>query len=288
LLNESIRGVEEEKSREMCTRKVELNLYKNIDLLLDELCFILSKKRVFTHFIMNLQEEYDEKVAEEVISIVSGAYEFLVALALAKLYNISVYAWSSNCSKGNASIIESHKFLLWNGLLDFKDNFLIPYMSRASLPDIELCEESSCTLIEVTLGLSSKTLYYELNEVLNHSSALGRNVKDRILVLSVCGREFESFARFVNSAYLGKVEVKSIYSIIATLYKVKEPDRANQCDYMIHYCRSRASNIEKLMQEYLKKKENKDFIYIAKVLKDYGYIVLPAIIYKVYMLSLSI
>jgi hypothetical protein len=287
LLNESIRRVEEERSREMCTRKVELNLYKNIDLLLDELCFILSKKRVFTHFIMNLQEEYDEKVAEEVISIVSGAYEFLVALAFAKLHNVDVYAWSSNCGKEGTSAIESSKFLLWNGLLDFKDDFIVPYMSRAGLSDIELCEGYSCALIEVTLGLSPRTLYYELNEILKHSSALGHNVKNRILVLSVCGREFESFARFVSDAYPGKVEVKSIYSIIAALHKGRKHNKADQCDYMMNYCKSGASNIEMVIQELLKK-EDKDFLYVAKALKERGYIVLPAMVHRIYMLSLSI
>jgi len=287
LLNESIRRVEEERSREMCTRKVELNLYKNIDLLLDELCFILSKKRVFTHFIMNLQEEYDEKVAEEVISIVSGAYEFLVALAFAKLHNVDVYAWSSNCGKEGASAIESSKFLLWNGLLDFKDDFIVPYMSRAGLSDIELCEGYSCALIEVTLGLSPRTLYYELNEILKHSSALGHNVKNRILVLSVCGREFESFARFVSDAYPGKVEVKSIYSIIAALHKGRKHNKADQCDYMMNYCKSGASNIEMVIQELLKR-EDKDFLYVAKALKERGYIVLPAMVHRIYMLSLSI
>lgn len=287
MLNESIRRVEEERSREMCTRKVELNLYKNIDLLLDELCFILSKKRVFTHFIMNLQEEYDEKVAEEVISIVSGAYEFLVALAFAKLHNVDVYAWSSNCGKEGTSTIESSKFLLWNGLLDFKDDFIVPYMSRAGLSDIELCEGYSCALIEVTLGLSPRTLYYELNEILKHSSALGHNVKNRILVLSVCGREFESFARFVSDAYPGKVEVKSIYSIIAALHKGRKHNKADQCDYMMNYCKSGASNIEMVIQELLKK-EDKDFLYVAKALKERGYIVLPAMVHRIYMLSLSI
>jgi hypothetical protein len=287
LLNESIRRVEEERSREMCTRKVELNLYKNIDLLLDELCFILSKKRVFTRFIMNLQEEYDEKVAEEVISIVSGAYEFLVALAFAKLHNVDVYAWSSNCGKEGTSAIESSKFLLWNGLLDFKDDFIVPYMSRAGLSDIELCEGYSCALIEVTLGLSPRTLYYELNEILKHSSALGHNVKNRILVLSVCGREFESFARFVSDAYPGKVEVKSIYSIIAALHKGRKHNKADQCDYMMNYCKSGASNIEMVIQELLKK-EDKDFLYVAKALKERGYIVLPAMVHRIYMLSLSI
>lgn len=287
MFDEETRSVEGEKSKEMCIKNVGLDLYKNIDLLLDELCFILSKKRVFARYIIDLQGEYDEKVVKEVISVVSGAYEFLIALVLAKLYNANVYAWSSNCVKESTSTIGEDEFLLWNGLLSFKDNFLVPYMSKAGLPDIELCEGSSCTLIEVTLGLSPRTLYYELNEILNHSSALGRNVKGRILVLSVCGREFDSFARFVNSVYPGKVEVKSIYSIIAALYKDEEPVRANQCDYMVHHCKSKASNIEMLIQGHLKKGDE-DFPYVAKVLKDYGYIVLPAIIYKIYMLSLSI
>ncbi|MCC6056994.1 MAG: hypothetical protein LM583_09995, partial [Desulfurococcaceae archaeon] len=79
MFNEETRVVEREKPKEMCIKNVGLNLYKNIDLLLDELCFILSKKGVITHSVINLWEEYDGKVAEEVISIVSGAYEFLVA-----------------------------------------------------------------------------------------------------------------------------------------------------------------------------------------------------------------
>jgi hypothetical protein len=177
--------------------------------------------------------------------------------------------------------------LLWNGLLDFKDDFIVPYMSRAGLSDIELCEGYSCALIEVTLGLSPRTLYYELNEILKHSSALGHNVKNRILVLSVCGREFESFARFVSDAYPGKVEVKSIYSIIAALHKGRKHNKADQCDYMMNYCKSGASNIEMVIQELLKK-EDKDFLYVAKALKERGYIVLPAMVHRIYMLSLSI
>jgi hypothetical protein len=287
LLNELTRRVEEKEFKEVCIRRVDLNLYGSIDLLLDELCFILSKKGVITHSIINLWEEYDGKVAEEVISIVSGAYEFLVALAFAKLHNVDVYAWSSNCGKEGASAIESSKFLLWNGLLDFKDDFIVPYMSRAGLSDIELCEGYSCVLIEVTLGLSPRTLYYELNEILKHSSALGHNVKNRILVLSVCGREFESFVRFVSDAYPGKVEVKSIYSIIAALHKGRKHNKADQCDYMMNYCKSGASNIEMLIQELLKK-EDKDFLYVAKALKERGYIVLPAMVHRIYMLSLSI
>lgn len=287
MLNELTRRVEGKEFKEVCIRRVDLNLYGSIDLLLDELCFILSKKGVITHSIINLWEEYDGKVAEEVISIVSGAYEFLVALAFAKLHNVDVYAWSSNCGKEGASAIKSSKFLLWNGSLDFKDDFIVPYMSRAGLSDIELCEGYSCALIEVTLGLSPRTLYYELNEILKHSSALGRNVKDRILVLSVCGREFESFARFVSDAYPGKVEVKSIYSIIAALHKGRKHNKADQCDYMMNYCKSRASNIEMFIQELLKK-EDKDFLYVAKALKERGYIVLPAMVHRIYMLSLSI
>jgi len=286
LPNELTRRVEGKEFKDVCIRRVDPNLYGSVDLLLDELCFILSKKSFIAHSIIDLQEEYDEKVAEEVIPIISGAYEFLVALAFAKLHNVDVYAWSSNCGKEGANAIESNKFLLWNGLLDFKDVFIVPYMSRAGLSDIELCEGRSCTLIEVTLGLSPRTLYYELNEILEHSSVLGYSVKGRILVLSVCGRELESFARYVSNVYPGRVEVRSIYSIIAALHEGKKHSEADQCEYMVNYCKSRASIIEMLIQELLKKGDN-DFLYVAKALKERGYIVLPAMVHRIHMLSLS-
>ncbi len=284
--NELTRRVEGKEFKDVCIRRVDPNLYGSVDLLLDELCFILSKKSFIAHSIIDLQEEYDEKVVKEVISIVSGAYEFLVALAFAKLHNVDVYAWSSNCGKEGANAIESSKFLLWNGLLEFKNDFIVPYMSRAGLADIELCEGYSCTLIEVTLGLSPRTLYYELNEILEHSSVLGYSVKGRILVLSVCGRELESFARYVSNVYPGKVEVKSTYSIIAALREGRKHNEADQCEYMVNYCMSRAGNIEMLIQELLKKGDN-DFLYIAKALKERGYIVLPAMVHMIHMLSLS-
>jgi hypothetical protein len=165
--------------------------------LLDELCFILSRRGLVAGKLVEPAQESDPgKVA---LSVVIGSFELLTALSIAKLLGIKAYARTSN---GEPSIGDG-RLLLWNGFLVEEEDFTVPFMSPEGVPDMELHEGGSCTLIEVTLGLAERTLLYELGEALRHKPTLECNVSRRILVTPQYGWDLEEIARFVESRFKG-------------------------------------------------------------------------------------
>jgi len=265
---------------------IKINYY-NYDFLLDELCFMLSKRGIITSWSTKLQEDNKNK---EILSIVFGAIELLIALAMAKLINVDVYIKTREIKHRTRSI--SKKFLLWNGHLVKEEDFLIPYMSRIGLPDIEICENNMCVLVEVTVGLSPQTLYYELGEVLRHDSSLGYNVKNRILLIPTCGEDFIGLKKFVKSKYSSKVDVFSIYSIIEALCMNRNLEDIKfleqiKCDYASRCCENKLYRLNNLIETLLKEREEVLDVNTAVVLKNIGYTIIPAIIYKIFKLTIN-
>jgi hypothetical protein len=255
--------------------------FKISNFILDEICFMLSRRKVITNWVTKFQESSEDT---EIISIVFGALEFLIALAIAKLLNIDIYVRVQ--SNEFRETMLSSRFLLWNGFLREEGGFLIPYMSRRGLPDIEICEDSLCTLVEVTLGSSPQTLYYELNEVLRHTSSLKYTVNERVLLIPTCNKDFTEFTEFVRREYPGKVNVYSIYSIAEALYlnkslsNIKLLEKVN-CDYALRCCEVSLYRMSKLIEDLSKEINNISDITIAKTLKDMGYVALSAIVYAI-------
>jgi hypothetical protein len=261
--------------------------YQNYNFLLDELCFMLSRRGIITSWSTKLQEDNKNK---EILSIVIGAIELLIALAMAKLINVDVYIKTREIEHHRRLI--SKKFLLWNGHLVKEEDFLIPYMSRIGLPDIEICENNVCVLVEVTVGLSPQTLYYELSEVLRHDSSLGYNVKNRILLIPACGEDFISLKEFVKSKYSSKVDVFSIYSIIEALCMNKNLEDIKfleqiECNFGLRCCENKSYRLNNLIETLLKEIGDTPDISIAVSLKNIGYTIIPAIIYKIFKLMMN-
>ena len=261
--------------------------YQNHDFLLDELCFMLSRRGIITSWSTKLQEDNKNK---EILSIVFGAIELLIALAIAKLINVDVYVKTREIEHRTRLI--SRKFLLWNGHLVKEEDFLILYMSRIGLPDIEICENNMCVLVEVTVGLSPQTLYYELGEVLRHDSSLGYNVKNRILLIPTCGEDFIGLKEFIKSKYSSKVDVFSIYSIIEALCMNKNLEDIKfleqiECNYALRCCEYKSYRLSNLIETLLKERGDTLDIGIAVLLKNIGYTIIPAIIYKIFKLTMN-
>jgi hypothetical protein len=247
--------------------------------LLDELCFILSKRRLVAGRLVELARESDPgRVA---LSIVIGSFELLTALSIAKLLGIKAYARTSNGdpSMGNG------RLLLWNGLL-VEEEFTVPFMSPEGVPDMELHEGGSCTLIEVTLGLAERTLLYELGEALRHKPTLECNVSRRILVTPQYSWDLEETARFVESRFKGVVHVHSIYSIVEHLCRgeglksVRDLRKPSYRD-AISCCESRVKNIEDVIRSLKMNGRASDWRGIAEGLRKAGYTVVPALVYKI-------
>jgi hypothetical protein len=248
--------------------------------LLDELCFMLSRRRLITGKLVELAQESDPgKVA---LSIVIGSFELLTALSIAKLLGIKVYARTSN---GELSIGDG-RLLLWNGFLVVEEEFTVPFMSPKGIPDMELHEGGSCTLIEVTLGLAERTLLYELREALRHKPTLECNVSRRILVTPQYGWDLEEIARFVEGRFKGVVHVHSIYSIVEHLCRgegLKSVGDLRKPSYRdaISCCESRVKNIEDVIRSLKMDGRASDWRGIAEELRKAGYTVVPALVYKI-------
>jgi hypothetical protein len=247
--------------------------------LLDELCFILSKRRLVAGRLVELaQESNPGRVA---LSIVIGSFELLTALSIAKLLGIKAYARTSN---GDPSI-GNGRLLLWNGFL-VEEEFTVPFMSPEGIPDMELHEGGSCTLIEVTLGLAERTLLYELREALRHKPTLECNVSRRILVTPHYGWDLEEIARFVESRFKGAVQVHSIYSIVEHLCRgegLKSVGDLGKPSYRdaVSCCESRVKNIEDVVRSLRTDGRASDWAGIAGELRKAGYTVISAIVYKI-------
>jgi len=247
--------------------------------LLDELCFMLSRRGLVAGRLVELAQESDPgRVA---LSIVIGSFELLTALSIAKLLGIKVYARTSN---GEPSV-GNGRLLLWNGFL-VEEEFTVPFMSPEGIPDMELHEGGSCTLIEVTLGLAEKTLLYELGEALRHKPTLECNVSRRILVTPHYGRDLEKIVKFVESRFKGVVQVHSIYSIVEHLCRgegLKSLRDLGKPSYRdaLSCCQSRAGDIEDVIRSLRKAGRASDWRSIAEELRKTGYTVIPALVYKI-------
>jgi hypothetical protein len=247
--------------------------------LLDELCFVLSRRGLVAGKLVELAQESDPgKVA---LSIVIGSFELLTALSIAKLLGIKVYARTSN----GESSVGNGRLLLWNGFL-VEEEFTVPFMSPEGIPDMELHEGGSCTLIEVTLGLAEKTLLYELGEALRHKPTLECNVSRRILVTPHYGWDLEEIARFVESRFKGVVQVHSIYSIVEHLCKgesLKSVGDLGKPSYRdaLSCCESRVRDIEDVVGSLRKAERASDWRGVAEGLRKAGYTVIPGLVYKI-------
>jgi hypothetical protein len=247
--------------------------------LLDELCFILSRRGLVAGKLVELAQESDPgKVA---LSIVIGSFELLTALSIAKLLGIKVYARTSD----GAPSIGDGRLLLWNGFL-VEEEFTVPFMSPEGIPDMELHEGVSCTLIEVTLGLAERTLLYELGETLRHKPTLECNVSRRILVTPQYGRDLEKIARFVESRFKGVVQVHSIYSIVEHLCRsegLKSVGDLGKPSYRdaVSCCESRVGDIDDVIRSLRIAGRASDWRGIAEELRKAGYTVVPALVYKI-------
>jgi hypothetical protein len=247
--------------------------------LLDELCFMLSRRGLVAGRLVELAQESDPgRVA---LSIVIGSFELLTALSIAKLLGIKVYARTSN---GEPSV-GNGRLLLWNGFL-VEEEFTVPFMSPEGIPDMELHEGGSCTLIEVTLGLAEKTLLYELGEALRHKPTLECNVSRTILVTPHYGRDLEKIVKFVESRFKGVVQVHSIYSIVEHLCRgegLKSLRDLGKPSYRdaLSCCQSRAGDIEDVIRSLRKAGRASDWRSIAEELRKAGYTVIPALVYKI-------
>ena len=251
--------------------------------LLDELCFILSKRRLVAGKLVELAQESDPgRVA---LSIVIGSFELLTALSIARLLGIKVYARTSN---GDPSV-GNGRLLLWNGFLVEEGEFTVSFMSPEGVPDMELHEGGSCTLIEVTLGLAEKTLLYELGEALRHKPTLECNVSRRILVTPHYGRDLEKIVKFVESRFKGVVQVHSIYSIVERLCKgegLKSVGDLGKPSYRdaVSCCESRVGDIDDVVRSLRIAGRASDWRGIAEELRNAGYTVVPALVYKIGLL----
>ncbi len=215
------------------------------------------------------------------LSIVIGSFELLAALSIAKLLSVKVYARTSN---GEPSISDG-RLLLWNGFL-VEEEFTVPFMSPKGIPDMELHEGGSCTLIEVTLGLAERTLLYELREALRHKPTLECNVSRRILVTPQYGWDLEEIARFVESRFKGVVHVHSIYSIVEHLCRsegLKSVGDLGKPSYRdaVSCCESRVKDIEDVVRSLRKAERASDWRGVAEGLRKAGYTVIPGLVYKI-------
>jgi hypothetical protein len=248
--------------------------------LLDELCLMLSRRGLVAGRLVELAQESDPgKVA---LSIVIGSFELLTALSIAKLLGIKVYARTSDGEPG----IGDGRLLLWNGFLVVEEEFTVPFMSPEGIPDMELHEGGSCTLIEVTLGLAERTLLYELGEALRHKPTLECNVSRRILVTPHYGWDLEEIARFVESRFKGVVHVHSIYSIVEHLCRgegLKSVGDLRKPSYRdaLSCCESRVRDIEDIIRSLRTDGRASDWRGIAEELRKAGYTVVPALVYKI-------
>jgi hypothetical protein len=248
--------------------------------LLDELCFILSRRGLVAGKLVELAQESDPgKVA---LSIVIGSFELLTALSIARLLGVKVYARTGD---GEPSM-GGGRLLLWNGFLVEEGEFTVSFMSPEGVPDMELHEGGSCTLIEVTLGLAEKTLLYELGEALMHKPTLECNVSRRILVTPHYGRDLEEIARFVESRFKGVVQVHSIYSIVEHLCKgesLKSVGDLRKPSYRdaLSCCESRVRDIEDVIRSLRKAERASDWRGVAEELRKAGYTVIPGLVYKI-------
>jgi hypothetical protein len=159
-------------------------------------------------------------------------------------------------------------------------------MSPEGIPDMELHEGGSCTLIEVTLGLAEKTLLYELGEALRHKPTLECNVSRTILVTPHYGRDLEKIVKFVESRFKGVVQVHSIYSIVEHLCRgegLKSLRDLGKPSYRdaLSCCQSRAGDIEDVIRSLRKAGRASDWRSIAEELRKAGYTVIPALVYKI-------
>ena len=240
---------------------------------------MVSRRGLVAGKLVELAQESDPgKVA---LSIVIGSFELLTALSIAKLLGIKVYARTSD----GAPSIGDGRLLLWNGFL-VEEEFTVPFMSPEGIPDMELREGVSCTLIEVTLGLAERTLLYELGEALRHKPTLECNVSRRILVTPHYGRDLEEIARFVESRFKGVMQVHSIYSTVEHLCKgegLKSVEDLRKPSYRdaLSCCESRVRDIENVIRRLRKAERASDWRGVAEGLRKAGYTVVPALVYKI-------
>ena len=254
--------------------------------LVDELCFFVSDNRrvLISRDLTEIAE--DSSIGRELQSIVIGSFELLVAMALSKLLGLALYTRS----RSGVARIEERRFLLWNGVLTEENGYLVPYMSGQGTPDIEVHYGKSCTLVELTLGISYTTLLYEIHEAVSHKPTITCNVEERVVLAPLYGERLVELAKHARDRHPVKLHVLSIYSLIEYLHanrKLKNISELSLPDYNSSkaLCMERVGEIESLVKQFIDNEEALE--NLARRMRDMGYIVIPALVYKAYSLANS-
>ena len=251
--------------------------------LIDELCFFVSNNRrvLISRDLTEIAE--GSSVGRELQSIIVGSFELLVAVALSKLLGLALYTRSRS---GIASI-EEGEFLLWNGVLTEENGYLVPYMSGRGVPDIEVHYGKACTLVEVTLGTSYTTLLYEIHEAVSHNPTIICNVNERVVLASLHGEKLLELARYARDYHSVKLHVLSIYSLIEYLCTNKRLESILELDSSNHnsvkeLCMEGVNEIEEVIERLVNNEGGLG--QLAERMRGMGYMIIPALVYKMYSL----
>lgn len=110
-----------------------------------------------------------------------GAFEYIVAEALARILNAGFYCWN-NCSGG---AILREPYILWNGYVESKGYVFEFHKAPQGLPDIELHADGKRITFEITLASSPLSMVNELRELVKHRPRLKSDVYAKILLVAI-------------------------------------------------------------------------------------------------------
>jgi len=256
---------------------------RDFEKLVDELCFFVSSNRrvLISRDLTEIAE--GSSIGRELQSIIVGSFELLVAVALSKLLGLALYTRSFS---GVASIDEG-EFLLWNGVLTEENGYPVPYMSGRGNPDIEVHYGKACTLVELTLGTSYTTLLYEIHEAVSHNPTIICNINERVVLAPLHGEKLLELARYARDYHSVKLHVLSIYSLIEYLCTNKRiksilelgPSNHNSVKEL---CMEGVNEIEEVIKQLVNNEG--ELGQLAERMRGMGYIIIPALVYKMYSL----
>jgi hypothetical protein len=256
--------------------------------LIDELCFFVSNNRrvLISRDLTEIAE--GSSVGRELQSIIVGSFELLVAVALSKLLGLALYTRS----RSYIASIEEGEFLLWNGVLTEENGYLVPYMSGQGVPDIEVHYGKACTLVEVTLGTSYKTLLYEIHEAVSHNPTMICNVNERVVLAPLLGEKLLELARYARDYHSVKLHVLSIYTLIEYLCTNKSLESILELGPFNHnpfnhnsvkeLCMRGVNEIEEVIKQLVN--NERGLGQLAERMRGMGYMIIPALVYKMYSL----
>jgi len=127
----------------------------------DILVFNKNRDRIVRMITSCKGKVLEKELRDQFISITSGFYELVIAEAMAYILGFEYVLSNAN------EILEPG--IYWNGRLEEG----IAFMAPQGLSDIEIHLESKSAIIEVSLGLSERSIYRELKETIRHTTLLG-------------------------------------------------------------------------------------------------------------------